>query len=417
MTISIGMVGVGGFAQSFIPLFQAHPLVSRIALCDVQPDRLSEASAKYGIAETYSSLDTICESDIQALVLITQNWMHAPQATQALRAGKHVYSAVPTGMTVEEIGELVQTVEQTGRIYMLGETSYYYPSAIYCRQRHAAGDFGHIVYAEAEYYHDWDHGLYAVAQRRGGDQWLRYAGKPPMLYSTHSTGFVLSVIGASRGYTAPAAPGAGDATGAVGTRRNVRMTHVSCQGVVDRHDDGIYEPGANDYGNVFSNQSALFKMSDGSVTRINEFRRIGHPGTVRMSLFGTGASFEHNAAGPIWLTKDRAASRRLDEELATGGVETPHGTFAGLSRVHAAERLPREFAALTTSGHSGSHPFLVDDFVQACVTGQHPPTNVWAAARYCVPGLIAHESAKRGGELLEIPDFGDGPGAGGRAAG
>jgi predicted dehydrogenase len=54
-----------------------------------------------------------------------------------LRAGKHVYCAVPTGRTVDEVRDLVQAVEDTGLIYMMGETSYYYPSAIYCRQRGA----------------------------------------------------------------------------------------------------------------------------------------------------------------------------------------------------------------------------------------------------------------------------------------
>ena len=44
----------------------------------------------------------------------------------------------------------------------------------------------------AEYFHDWDHGLYPIARRRGGDDWLRYAGKPPMYYPTHSIGFVVS---------------------------------------------------------------------------------------------------------------------------------------------------------------------------------------------------------------------------------
>ena len=31
------------------------------------------------------------------------------------------------------------------------------------------------------------------------------------------------------------------------------------------------------------------------------------------------------------------------------------------------------------------------------------------AARYMIPGLIAHESALKGGELLEIPDLSDPP--------
>jgi hypothetical protein len=54
----------------------------------------------------------------------------------------------------------------------------------------------------------------------------------------------------------------------------------------------------------------------------------------------------------------------------------------------------------------------VDDFVNSCVGGAQPPNNVWQAARYCVPGLIAHESARQRGVLLEIPDFGTGGVAG-----
>jgi len=48
--------------------------------------------------------------------------------------------------------------------------------------------------------------------------------------------------------------------------------------------------------------------------------------------------------------------------------------------------------------------------VRACVEGTLPPNNVWQAARYMIPGLIAHESAKRGGELMVVPDLGDAPG-------
>jgi hypothetical protein len=35
--------------------------------------------------------------------------------------------------------------------------------------------------------------------------------------------------------------------------------------------------------------------------------------------------------------------------------------------------------------------------------------NVWEAARCFVPGIIAHQSALRDGELLKIPDFGPPP--------
>ena len=101
MGIRVGMVGVGAFAQPFIPLFLAHPLVDEVAFCDLDETRLEEVAAKFGVKRTYPSLDALCESDLDAAVIITQNWLHGPQAVQALRAGKHVYSAVPTGITVD----------------------------------------------------------------------------------------------------------------------------------------------------------------------------------------------------------------------------------------------------------------------------------------------------------------------------
>jgi predicted dehydrogenase len=149
MGIRVGMVGVGAFARHFIPLFQAHPLVDEVALCDLDATKLQDVAATYGLSKTYPSLDALCESDVDAVVIITQNWLHGPQAVHALRAGKHVYSAVPTGITVEEIATLVRTVEESGLAYMLGETSYYYPAVLYCRRRYTAGDFGASVYGEA----------------------------------------------------------------------------------------------------------------------------------------------------------------------------------------------------------------------------------------------------------------------------
>ncbi len=393
MGIKVGICGVGAFANNFIPLFKAHPGVASVTLCDLDAAKLKEKAQLFGIARTCPSLDDLCQTDVDAIAIFTQNWMHGPQAVQALKAGKHVYSAVPSAITMEEITRLVRTVEQTRKIYMIGETSYYYPCALYCRERFQKGDFGSVVYAEGEYMHDFDHGLYDVCKWRGGERWKETAGSPPMHYPTHSVSMIVSVTGAY-------------------------ATHVSCLGVVDRHEDGLFRKGVNRWDNEFSNETALMRMSDGSVTRINEFRRIGHPGEVRLSLYGTQGSYEEQYGNNIWVTKDRASRQDLTSLLESKGVlardkgdamaEKVGGdaVFSGVSTVHPVERLPKEFIGLS-NGHRGSHQFLIHDFVTACAANVPPPTNVWQAARYLVPGLIAHESAKRDGELMAIPDFGD----------
>lgn len=400
MGIKIGVVGAGSFAQCFIPLFKAHPLVDEVYLSDHNADKLKTNAQQHEIKHTFPSLDEICESDCDAVAIITQHWLHGPQAVQALEAGKHVYSAVPSTYTLDEITRLVQTVEQTQRIYMVGETSYYYPVAVYCRERFRKGDFGHVVYSEGEYYHDWDHGMYAVARWRHGKDWRQQGkgGDPPMFYPTHSTSFHMSVTGA-------------------------HATHVSCHGFADTNpaDRDIYHAGPP-WDNLFSNETALLTMSDGSCARINEFRRIGHPGTVRMTMYGTQGSFEYNSAGGMWLTKNHQDTQRLDEMLSCRRLpaDATHKSGEGtdldslyelhqdMAKVHDVARLPKEFRGLP-NGHHGSHQFLVDDFVQSCAHNTLPPNNVWQAARYLIPGFIAHESAKQGGKLLEVPDFGDPP--------
>ena len=168
MGISLGLVGLGDFGSQFAPLFMSHPLVDRIALCDREPERVKKFAdkasfqAKFRPSDALDSLDAICEADLDALVIITQPWLHAAQCIQAMEAGKHVYSAVPivslpdSDEILDWCDRLVRCCERTGMHYMLGETTYYRPEAMYCRRRAAEGAFGDYVHAEGEYYHDVD---------------------------------------------------------------------------------------------------------------------------------------------------------------------------------------------------------------------------------------------------------------------
>lgn len=394
MGLKIGICGTGAFADNFIPLFKAHPEVSKVILADLDEKKLKEKSEKWGISATCPSLDELCQTDVDAIAVFTQNDRHAPMAIQALNSGKDVYSAVPSAITMDEIKELVKTVEDTGKIYMIGETSYYYPCAIYCRDRFRKGDFGHIVYSEGEYMHDFDHGLYNVYKWRFGKDWQKQAGMPPMFYPTHSVSMVVSVTGA-------------------------HATHVSGMGYVDRHEDGLFGEDKNIYHNPFSNETATCKMSDGSIARFNEFRRIGHPGEVRMSMYGTKGSYEEQYNSRIWVTSEMKKFTELSGLLCAGEDrnfsdmgkegETVGGDWldCNAARIHPVEILPREYIGLH-NGHKGSHQFLIHEFVTSCVSKVQPHNNVWQAARYLVPGLIAHESAMQGGILLEVPDFGNG---------
>ena len=61
------------------------------------------------------------------------------------------------------------------------------------------------------------------------------------------------------------------------------------------------------------------------------------------------------------------------------------------------------------TGHGGSHPYLVHEFVDAVANNRTPAINIWEAARYMAMGVMAHKSALKDGETLDVPDWGAAP--------
>ncbi|MFW5726575.1 MAG: gfo/Idh/MocA family oxidoreductase, partial [bacterium] len=57
------------------------------------------------------------------------------------------------------------------------------------------------------------------------------------------------------------------------------------------------------------------------------------------------------------------------------------------------------------AGHGGSHPHLVHQFVDALVNVKDPYPNARQSANITCVGILAHESAKRGGEIIRLPEF------------
>lgn len=360
MAINLGFVGVGEFGSCFIPIYQDHPEVNKIVLCDLKQDLLAQKAQEFGIEETASSLDELlARDDIDAVAIYTQHWLHAEQAIKTMKAGKHVTTAVPAAYSIDQVRRLVETVKQTGMVYSVQETSVYYPAVAYARQKYREGKFGEIFFSEGCYFHDWSHGLEEVYRRRYGNEYDKEAGDPPMMYVTHSTSGIMRVTG-------------------------TYATEISCMGYHIK-DDPVYD-GKKVHGNKFGNQVGFMKMNDGSTARIAEFRRVAYLGEPAFSFYGNQGSF---VCDPYkWYTLQGSSP-----------VELP--------RFHSP--LPKELVQYVFGGHHGSHPYLVHDFINAVVNNTTPENNIWEAARHVLPGLVAVESAKNQGKWMNVPDFGDAP--------
>jgi predicted dehydrogenase len=400
--VKIGVIGTGQFARSFLSLWQLHPNVEEVYVTDLVPERAAEHVERYGLAGSFASMEEMLASDVDSVAVLTQRWSHGPIVLQALDAGKNVYSAVPMAVSVEEIEAIVKKVEETGLIYMMGETSYYNPAVVWARKQVAEGAFGRVFYSEGDYLHDMDNGFYAAYQYSGGDEWKATASYPPMLYPTHAIG---GVLGALPTYA----------------------TSVSCIGIRDDRGDGVFDREVSAWANDFSNMTSLIEFADGGTMRHNEFRRLGYWNghESRFRFYGTEQVFEQTGHGATLSVKTegedyaKGETRDISDLFYTHGGQIPEGfgdvdpalmqSFSsGTAPVQDRSRLPKEFEG-AHNGHEGSHHFLADDFVRAVADKTLPPVNAWVAARYTLPGIYAHQSALQGGVQLEIPDHGDAP--------
>ena len=399
MGISLGLVGLGAFGSAFADMFKSHPAVDRVGLCDMEPERIEKFASKPGWKDkfnpkdTYATFDEIVRADFDALVIITQPWLHAPQAIEAMKRGKHVYSAVPIislpdgNEIIDYINQIVELSRTSGKNYMLGETTYYRPETMFSRRKAAAGEFGEFVFGEGEYYHDVDVlgcSLRGVQKHRtsskSGQEWLKMKKKyqdagikgGPMHYPTHSVSGPLCVM-------------------------NTYAKKVTAYGFNTSKQDDHFSDTA------FMNETAFFQLANGASMRINEYRKCGCLSREMFNLIGSDGSFfggEHtNSHWGVsrWMTNQTIQHLTLDDMRDPLPPEVLEA-FKGISEKSDAY-----------GGHGGSHAYLVNEFIMSIVEERQSAINAWVAARIMAPGVMAHESALKGGATLDVPDWGDAP--------
>jgi predicted dehydrogenase len=351
--IMMGIVG-GGFGCSF--QWQNHPNCIVHAVSDLRNDRRDKLMKTYKCERSYESLEKlILDKDIEAVAVFTGAPDHVGHCVAVMNAGKHVICAVPAAMSLAECEQLREAKEGNDRKYMMAETSYYRYHTIAARQLFSEGKFGELFYSEVEYYHP-------ILNKTRRHYWW-HNGKPtwrhgyvPMLYPTHSTGYIVGVT-------------------------KERLTKVSCLGWGDPKDPDLKN---NQYHNPFNMQVALMKTDKGHICRCNVCF-VGTEHGERAQWFGTKLAFYMPGSG--------GQPFRIKGKDAPEWKEVPNYW----------ERLPAPLRH--SGGHGGSHPFLTHEFIAALVEEREPVVDVYEALAMTAPGIVAHQSSLKGGQQMKVPSF------------
>jgi len=366
--VRAAVVGLG-FGAEFIPIYQRHPQAEMLAICQRTEKKLHAVGDAFGVERRYTRYeDVLRDREVDFVHINTPIPDHAPMAIAALEAGKHVLCTVPMATTVEDCRRIVELVRKTGLRYMMAETVVYSREFLFVRELFLKGELGKVQFVKASHQQDMD---------GWPDYW---PGLPPMHYATHCVGPCLALTRAEA-----------EAVSCFGSGR-IR------EGLISR------------YHSPFAVESAHIRMRNSDLVAFVYRSLFDTARQYRESfeVYGSKKSFEwpliegedpviHTAKKPEPRIPRRVKvpdyARLLPKPIRRF---TTRGVYGGKKK---------HLSFVQGAGHGGSHPHLVHEFVSALVEGRDPYPNAVQSANWTCVGILAHESALKGGEILRLPEF------------
>jgi predicted dehydrogenase len=112
-----GILGPGRIAPRIVRALVDNPRGELRAVAGRDEARARAFAERHGVASVHPSFDAFLDDpSIDAVYVALPNSLHAEWAVRALEAGKHVLCEKPLAMRVEEVDEVVDAADRTGRV-------------------------------------------------------------------------------------------------------------------------------------------------------------------------------------------------------------------------------------------------------------------------------------------------------------
>jgi 2-hydroxy-4-carboxymuconate semialdehyde hemiacetal dehydrogenase len=139
--MKIALAGQGAFGVKHLEAVARIEGIQVASLAGGNPEQTAEVAKKFNIPHwTCDLAESLAQPGIEAVILATPTQMHASQAEQCMRAGKHVMIEIPVADNLADAERLLKVQKETGVICMGGHTRRFNPSHQWIHQRIKAGE-------------------------------------------------------------------------------------------------------------------------------------------------------------------------------------------------------------------------------------------------------------------------------------
>ena len=139
--MKICLAGQGAFGIKHLEALKNIPDIKVVTLAGGSPGTTEEVAKRFSIPHWTTDLaDSLKQPGVEAAILATPTQMHAAQAEQCLRAGKHVMVEIPMADNLADSERLVRAQKETGLVAMAGHTRRFNPSHQWIHKRIKKGE-------------------------------------------------------------------------------------------------------------------------------------------------------------------------------------------------------------------------------------------------------------------------------------
>ena len=208
--IRVGFIGIGERGSAAVHRVTLLPGIETAALCDLRPEAVDEnkkwlnAQKKPGAMREYKgseeSYKALCEDpDVDVVYICTPAPLHAQMELYAMSCGKHVLTEVPGARTLDECWAIVEMAEKTRRHCMMLENCVYGENELLAWNLCHQGLLGTLTHAEGGYIHllTWRHEEDHFRNRKRMSEPFEHSYGNT--YPTHALGPICTYMDMNRG--------------------------------------------------------------------------------------------------------------------------------------------------------------------------------------------------------------------------
>lgn len=138
------------FGCGWIQEFHARGVLARgdelVAVANHRQESARAFAEKFQIPRVTTDWEELArDPEVEAAIVATPNYLHAPQAIALLEAGKHVLVEKPMAVSVAECDAMIAAAHRGGARVMVAHCWRFHPDVLAVRDRIAAGEFGEVV--------------------------------------------------------------------------------------------------------------------------------------------------------------------------------------------------------------------------------------------------------------------------------